>query len=150
MAESLAEMKIIPLLHNLFWVNAEENSITFYRSIVIKYSIWKIISELHLLYLFYQLHIVFFDLDADRNVREFPENILQQSDLPVSARAVAPCRRVGWKAKVTVHTHMCRHAHTRAFATYLCKMSPLISPYTEASPTRVEEQMYDAKTKIWS
>lgn len=118
-----------------------------------KYSnkcIWKIISELHLLYPFYQLHIVFFDLDADRNVREFPENILQQSDLPVSARAVAPCRREDWKVKVTVHLHMRRHAHTRGFATYLCKMSPLISPYTEASPTRVEEQMYDATTKIWS
>lgn len=46
-----------------------------------------------LLYLFYQLRIVFFDLDADRYVREFPENILQQSNLPVSASAVAPCRR---------------------------------------------------------
>lgn len=46
-----------------------------------------------LLYLFYQLRIVFFDLNADRYVREFPENILQQSDLPVSASAVAPCRR---------------------------------------------------------
>lgn len=141
MAKSLAEMKIkIQSIVTQFILRKCRGKfhvcdIDFLQ----KYSnkcIWKIISELHLLYLFYQLHIVFFDLDADRNVREFPENILQQSDLPVSARAVAPCRREDWKAKVTVHLHMRRHAHTRAFATYLCKMSPLISPYTEASPTR--------------
>lgn len=40
-------------------------------------------------YLFYQLAVVLFDLNADRCLRELFEHILQQSKLPVCATAVA-------------------------------------------------------------
>lgn len=89
-------------------------------------------------YLFYQLHIVFFDLDADRYVREFPENILQQSDLPVSASAVAPCRKKAWKMKDMQYIYTHTQVNARVFDTHLYKMSPVVSPYTEAIPARVE------------
>lgn len=42
-------------------------------------------------YLFYQLVVILFDLNADRHLRELPEQVLQQSELPVFTAAVATC-----------------------------------------------------------
>lgn len=78
-------------------------------------------------------------------MREFPENILQQSDLPVSAGTIVPCRRE--TPKVTSALHM--HVRTHVFeCTHLHKMSPLACLYREAGPARGEEQVY-ADIKIW-
>lgn len=108
-------------------------------------TIWKTSSEVFLLHLFYQLRVVFFDLHADRYVRESPENILQQSDLPVSAGTVAPCRRETPKVKFTLHMHVHTHVFER---THLHKMSPPVCLYREAGPAGGEEPM-DAGIKIW-
>lgn len=78
-------------------------------------------------------------------MREFPENILQQSDLPVSAGAVAPCRRETPKVKFALNMHLRTHVFE---CTHLHKMSPLVCLYRGAGPARGEEQM-DADIKIW-